>query len=118
MRGRGASRSVIPGKSAVSRRDLLTEVGRLGLEGLIGKERGSIYEPDRRSGAWIKLKVLNEQEFVIGGYTPPAGARKHFGALLVGYYEGKKLLFAGKVGTGFNTKLLGFLAQPLQERGA
>jgi len=89
--------------------DLLAEVGRLGLEGLIGKQRASIYEPDRRSGAWIKLKVLNEQEFVIGGYTPPAGARRHFGALLVGYYEGKKLLFAGKVGTGFNTKLLASL---------
>ena len=85
---------------------LLQEVERRGLEGLIGKLRGSVYEPDRRSGAWIKLKVLNEQEFVIGGYTPPAGARKHFGALLVGYYQGKKLVFAGKVGTGFNTKLL------------
>ncbi len=88
---------------------LLTEVKRRGLEGLIGKQQNSVYEPDRRSGAWIKLKVLNEQEFVIGGYTPPAGARKHFGALLVGYYEGEKLLFAGKVGTGFNTKLLASL---------
>ncbi|MGZ4984264.1 MAG: ATP dependent DNA ligase, partial [Chthoniobacterales bacterium] len=85
---------------------LLREVQRLGLEGLIGKLRGSKYEADRRSGAWIKLKVLNEQEFVIGGYTPPAGARKHFGALLVGYYEGERLVFAGKVGTGFDTKML------------
>ena len=88
---------------------LLKEVQRLGLEGLIGKLRRSVYEPDRRSGAWIKLKVLNEQEFVIGGYTPPAGARKHFGALLVGYYEGRRLLFAGKVGTGFNAKSLASL---------
>ncbi len=87
----------------------MKQVEQLGLEGLIGKQRNSIYEPDRRSGAWIKLKVLNEQEFVIGGYTPPQGARKHFGALLVGYYEGKRLLFAGKVGTGFNAKLLGAL---------
>ena len=88
---------------------LLKQVKQLGLEGLIGKQRGSIYEPDRRSGLWIKLKVLNEQEFVIGGYTPPGGSRKHFGALLVGYYEGKKLLFAGKVGTGFNARSLAAL---------
>jgi bifunctional non-homologous end joining protein LigD len=85
---------------------LLREVKRLGLEGVIGKQRGSIYEPDRRSGAWIKLKCVAEQEFVIGGFTPPQGARKHFGALLVGYYEKKRLLFAGKVGTGFDTKML------------
>lgn len=88
---------------------LLAEVKRRGLEGLIGKQRRSVYEPDRRSGAWIKLKCLNEQEFVIGGFTPPAGARKHFGALLVGYYESGRLLFAGKVGTGFNTKSLASL---------
>jgi bifunctional non-homologous end joining protein LigD len=78
---------------------LLREVAARGLEGIIGKERQSIYETGRRSGAWIKLKVVNEQEFVIGGYTPPAGTRKHFGALLVGYYAGKELKFAGKVGT-------------------
>jgi bifunctional non-homologous end joining protein LigD len=88
---------------------LLREVKRLGLEGVIGKQRGSVYEPDRRSGVWIKLKCVNEQEFVIGGFTPPQGARKYFGALLVGYYENKRLLFAGKVGTGFNTKLLASL---------
>jgi bifunctional non-homologous end joining protein LigD len=88
---------------------LLREVQRLGLEGVIGKQRGSVYEPDRRSGAWIKLKCVSEQEFVIGGFTPPQGARKYFGALLVGYYEKKRLLFAGKVGTGFNSKLLASL---------
>jgi bifunctional non-homologous end joining protein LigD len=90
---------------------LLREVKRLGLEGVIGKQRGSIYEPDRRSGAWIKLKCVNEQEFVIGGITPPQGARKYFGALLVGYYEKKRLLFAGKVGTGFDTKMLASLSK-------
>lgn len=88
---------------------LLREVQRLGLEGVIGKQRGSVYEPGRRSGVWIKLKCLNEQEFVIGGFTPPQGARKYFGALLVGYYEKKRLLFAGKVGTGFDTKMLASL---------
>ncbi len=85
---------------------LLEEVKRRGLEGIIGKQGNSVYEPGRRSGAWIKLKCVNEQEFVIGGYTPPQGARKHFGAILVGYYENKKLVFAGKVGTGFTTKSL------------
>lgn len=93
---------------------LLREVKRLGLEGVIGKLRGSVYEPDRRSGAWIKLKCLNEQEFVIGGFTPPQGARKHFGAVLVGYYADKRFLFAGKVGTGFDTKLLASLHKRLK----
>jgi bifunctional non-homologous end joining protein LigD len=94
---------------------LLKEVKRRGLEGLIGKQRYSVYEPGRRSGAWIKLKCLNEQEFVIGGYTPPAGARKHFGAILVGYYKNGKLFFAGKVGTGFNSKSLAELAKKFRE---
>ena len=93
---------------------LLPEIRRRGLEGLLGKQRDSVYEPGRRSGAWIKLKCVNEQEFVIGGYTPPAGARKHFGALLVGYYDKGRLLFAGKVGTGFDTKLLSTLHEKMR----
>ena len=90
-------------------KSLLAEVKRRGLEGLIGKQRNSVYEPGRRSGAWIKLKCVNEQEFVIGGYTPPAGSRKYFGAILVGYYEIGKLRFAGKVGSGFTEKSLSML---------
>ena len=93
---------------------LLDEVKRRGLEGLIGKQRNSVYEPGRRSGAWIKLKCVQEQEFVIGGYTPPQGARKHFGAILVGYYDKNKLAFAGKVGTGFTAKSLSTLYKKLQ----
>jgi bifunctional non-homologous end joining protein LigD len=54
----------------------------------------------------IRLSQELEQEFVIGGYTEPDGARKHFGALLVGFYEGKRLKFSGRVGTEFNDKLL------------
>src|SRR3954465_663643 len=93
---------------------LLKEVQRRGLEGLIGKLRDSRYEAGGRSGAWIKLKCVNEQEFVIGGFTPPQGARQHFGAVLVGYYDKKrKFLFAGKVGTGFNTKSLASLHKKL-----
>jgi bifunctional non-homologous end joining protein LigD len=93
---------------------LLKEVQRRGLEGLIGKLRDSHYEAGGRSGSWIKLKCVNEQEFVIGGFTPPQGARQHFGAILVGYYEKKKFLFAGKVGTGFNTKSLAALYKKLK----
>jgi len=93
---------------------LLKEVQRHGLEGIIGKQAQSFYEAGRRSGAWIKLKCVSEQEFVIGGYTPPEGARQYFGALLVGYYEKKRLLFAGKVGTGFNTKMLAMLYKKFQ----
>ena len=100
---------------------LLKEVKRRGLEGIIGKLHDSVYEAGRRSGAWVKIKSLSEQEFVIGGYTPPQGARKYFGAILVGYYaEGPasagprtrgsaSLRFAGKVGTGFDTKMLAVL---------
>jgi bifunctional non-homologous end joining protein LigD len=85
--------------------ELLEKARTLGLEGLIGKRSNSRYEAGKRSGAWIKIKLHLEQEFVIGGYTEPEGARKYFGALLVGFYEGKRLKFAGRVGTGFNDKL-------------
>lgn len=90
-----------------------------GLEGVILKRRGSVYESDRRSGAWLKLKNIHEQEFVIGGFTPPRNTRPHFGAILVGYYKGKSLLYAGKVGTGFDRALLGSLhARFLRNRAA
>ncbi len=81
---------------------LLERAASLKIEGLIGKRSGSLYEPGRRSGAWIKLKLIREQEFVIGGYTPPKGGRSGFGAILVGTYQGARLLYAGKVGSGFS----------------
>jgi bifunctional non-homologous end joining protein LigD len=88
----------------------LLEVARgQGLEGIIAKRPESNYEPDRRSGAWVKCKVLAEQEFVIGGFTPPRNSREYFGAILVGYRKHGKLLYAGKVGTGFSRKLLASL---------
>jgi len=90
-------------------RALLEEVKRRDLEGIVGKQHNSVYEPGRRSGAWIKLKCVNEQEFVIGGYTPPEGSRKNFGAILVGYYADNRLMFAGKVGTGFTANSLSML---------
>jgi bifunctional non-homologous end joining protein LigD len=88
---------------------LLKQARKLGLEGLIGKRRESTYEAGRRSGSWIKLKLHREQEFVIGGFTNPEGTRQHFGALLLGFYKNERLQFCGKVGTGFNGKLLGHL---------
>jgi bifunctional non-homologous end joining protein LigD len=88
---------------------LLEEARKQELEGIILKRPGSLYEPDRRSGAWLKVKNMNEQEFVIGGFTPPQNSREYFGSIVVGYYDGKKLLFAGKVGSGFDRKLLASL---------
>jgi bifunctional non-homologous end joining protein LigD len=76
---------------------------------------GSQYEAGKRSGTWVKIKLHLEQEFVIGGYTDPEGGRKHFGALLVGLYEGKRLKFAGRVGTGFSEKLLNSLHSELEK---
>lgn len=85
---------------------LLKKASELGFEGIIGKRAKSIYESGQRSGAWIKLKLVSEQEFVIGGYTEPSGTRQHFGAILVGVHEKGKLVCAGKVGTGFNSASL------------
>lgn len=82
--------------------DLLQQVRRQGLEGIVAKKPGSLYEPGRRSGQWVKCRVVHEQEFVVGGYTPPRGSRTIFGALVLGYYEGNRLRYAGKVGTGFD----------------
>jgi ATP-dependent DNA ligase len=78
---------------------------REGWEGVIAKRRGTIYE-HRRSPRWLKMKCEEAQEFVVGGFTDPQGARTGLGALLVGYYEGEDFVFAGKVGTGFDGKLL------------
>jgi bifunctional non-homologous end joining protein LigD len=89
--------------------ELFAAARRSGLEGIIAKKPGSTYEPGRRSGAWTKCKVLAEQEFVIGGYSAPQRSRHYFGALLVGYYRAGRLLYAGKVGTGFSEAKLGSL---------
>jgi ATP-dependent DNA ligase len=74
-------------------------------EGVIAKRRDSPYE-HKRSKHWLKMKCELVQDFVVGGFTDAQGARVGFGALLVGYYEGDEFVFAGKVGTGFDTQLL------------
>ena len=76
-----------------------------GWEGVIAKRRDSVYE-HRRSKQWLKMKCELSKDFVVGGFTDPQGARVGLGALLVGYYEGDDFCFAGKIGTGFDTKLL------------
>ena len=84
---------------------LFEDACRRGLEGLIAKRADSGYS-STRSTDWLKLKCSYEQELVIGGFTAPHGKRTDFGALLVGYYEGGELRYAGKVGTGFDQRTL------------
>jgi ATP-dependent DNA ligase len=98
-------------KEPLQRVDLLDDkepwqrARRQGWEGVIAKRRGSPYE-HRRSKHWLKMKIEASQELVVGGFTDPQGARVGLGALLVGYYDGDDFIFAGKIGTGFDTKLL------------
>ena len=78
---------------------------REGWEGVIAKRRDSVYE-HRRSLQWLKMKCEETEDLVVGGFTEPRGKRVGLGALLVGHYEGDDFVFAGKVGTGFDTALL------------
>jgi len=86
---------------------------RQGYEGLVAKELSSPYVGER-SRSWLKVKVHQEDEFVIVGYTSPAGSRKYFGALLLGAYEHGNLCYVGKVGTGFDGKTLAGLHEKFQ----
>jgi bifunctional non-homologous end joining protein LigD len=85
---------------------------KLGLEGIVCKRADAPYASGR-GRSWYKVKCLSEQEFVIGGFTAPAGSRQHLGALLVGVREGKSLVYAGKVGTGFTQASLAELHRRL-----
>ena len=78
---------------------IIRTVAAAGLEGVVAKKRDSLYRAGTRVTTWLKLKLNKEQEFVIGGYKPDAGS---FQSILVGYYEAKRLIFAGKVRQGFN----------------
>ena len=84
-----------------------------GLEGIVAKRASSRYE-SKRSREWLKIKIGNEQEFAIGGFTEPQGGREYFGALVLGVYEEGKLRWAGNVGTGFDQKTLASLHARLQ----
>ena len=93
---------------------LLARACELGWEGVIAKRAGAPYRSGR-SHDWLKLKCTASQELVIVGWTDPHGARTHLGALLVGYYEGDRLRYAGKVGTGFDTATLADLHARLRK---
>lgn len=84
-----------------------------GLEGIMAKATGSPYR-QKRSGDWVKLKAVRQQEFVVGGYTRPRKGRAGFGALLVGYYEAGRLVYAGHVGSGFSEEALARLMEAMQ----
>jgi bifunctional non-homologous end joining protein LigD len=83
-----------------------------GLEGLIAKNAGSLYE-SKRSREWLKIKIVTQQEFAIGGFTAAQGERSHFGALVLGVYQDGKLNWVGNTGTGFDQKTLTYLASRL-----
>jgi bifunctional non-homologous end joining protein LigD len=85
-----------------------------GLEGMVSKRAGSAYRPGVRGSEWQKTKCRQEQEFAIGGYTDPAGTRTGFGALLLGVPEGGALRYVGKVGTGFDGRMLQSLGERLR----
>ena len=72
----------------------------------VAKRKDSTYLPGRRSTSWLKIKARMLQEAVIGGLTEPAGARKHFGALMLGVYDHGKLRYVGNTGTGFSENML------------
>jgi bifunctional non-homologous end joining protein LigD len=96
--------------------DLLRSACAMRLEGIVGKRRDSAYGPGR-TGAWIKLKCRQRQEFVIGGYSEPAGKRSGFGALLLGVHDARgQLHYAGRVGTGFDQARLAELGSMLKRR--
>jgi bifunctional non-homologous end joining protein LigD len=100
-------------------RALLARAKKEGWEGLIAKDGRSPYHSGRRTPAWRKLKLLQQQEFVIGGWTAPRQTRQHFGALLLGYYDAHGALrWAGSVGTGFDDRELDRVAALLATRTA
>ena len=97
---------------AVEGRAFFDQACRLQLEGMISKRRAAPYRPGRGRD-WLKVKCLQRQEFVVGGFTEPGGSRTGLGALLVGVHDGDRFLYAGRVGTGFNAKMLESLRKRL-----
>ena len=87
-------------------RDLYARALQQGWEGLIAKRADSLYKPGKRTPDWRKIKITQEQEFVVGGWTDPRQTRTWFGALLLGVYDGPRLVYVGHTGTGFNEREL------------
>ena len=101
----GAERTFAARRLASNGLAALRAARRMGFEGMVAKDAGSAYVSGR-SRRWLKVKVKHEDEFVIAGYTEPAGARARFGALLLGGYRDGKLYYVGRVGTGFSEERL------------
>jgi bifunctional non-homologous end joining protein LigD len=97
-------------------REMYARATKEGWEGLIAKDAASPYQPGRRTPAWRKIKLLQEQEFVVAGWTEPRQTRAHFGALLLGVYDNGILRYAGHTGTGFDQKELTRVARLLKAR--
>lgn len=95
--------------------DVLEHACRSEMEGIVAKRADSTYQ-QHRSPSWLKVKCTKQQEFVIGGYSKPEGSRVGFGALLLGYYDGGELKYAGRVGTGFTTQSLKQITAELKQR--
>jgi bifunctional non-homologous end joining protein LigD len=110
----GSNRLILPSRSLAPNGLTAYRIAqRKGIEGVLAKDLSSTYLSGR-SKSWLKIKVHQQDEFVIVGFTQPTGSRKHLGALLLGAYRGKQLYFTGKVGTGFNEQSLAMLAQKLR----
>jgi bifunctional non-homologous end joining protein LigD len=110
----GSTRTLIPSRRLAARGlEAFNVAKRRGYEGLVAKDLASPYL-EGRSAKWLKVKVHQEDEFVIAGYTQPVGSREHFGALLLGAYDGGDLHYVGKVGTGFNRASLAALYRRFQ----
>ena len=105
---------IIPDNEVIKYSDHIEKIGKeffevakkQGLEGIVAKNKNSVYEINARSRNWLKIKTTERQEAVIGGFTAPRASRQYFGALLLGIYEDDKLIYAGHTGTGFNEKTL------------
>jgi bifunctional non-homologous end joining protein LigD len=109
-----SSKTLLPSRRlATNGLEALRIARRQGYEGLVAKELASTYV-EARSTKWLKVKVHQEEEFVIAGYTNPAGSRQHFGALVLGAYDQRGLRYVGKVGTGFDQNALAALHQKFQ----
>jgi bifunctional non-homologous end joining protein LigD len=111
--GKGSERLFLSRRFTGGGMKAYRDAGKRGFEGIVAKSASSPYE-ERRSLAWLKVKVHQEEELVIGGFTPPKGSRRHLGALLLGAYRGRDLVFVGKVGTGFTEAILEDLARRLR----
>jgi bifunctional non-homologous end joining protein LigD len=110
----GSSKVLLPShRLATNGLEAFRIAQRRGYEGLVAKDIASPYV-EARSTKWLKVKVHQEDEFVIAGYTKPTGARQHFGALLLGAYDKGRLHYVGKVGTGFDQKTLAVLYRKFQ----